>query len=386
MNGFVRRSEVAVVGLGAMGSAALWQLAARGVRSIGFEQFEPGHDRGSSHGESRIIRTAYFEGAQYVPLAHRAFELWETLQRDTGEDVLLRTGGLMIGSPGSEVVAGTLHSVQAYDLAHRVLDAAEAQERFPQHRLDGDEIAVLEEPAGVLRPERAVRAMATQAEALGATVRTGVTVESVEETGDGVTIVAGGERYQVDRAVIAVGSWLPAFLPDVGRRLVVTRQVMAWFPVRDPAPFLPGRFPIFIHDAGGHQAYGFPTLDGSTVKLAIHREGQATAPDRIDRGVHVADLEPLRAFITERLRGVTPDPVRGQVCMYTNTPDGDFLIGRTGSRDRFVVLGGFSGHGFKFAPVVGEIAVDLATRGETVHDIDLFQPGRVSMVHPPGHV
>ncbi len=371
-----RDPAVAVVGLGAMGSATLWQLAARGVPAIGFEQFEPGHDRGSSHGESRIIRTAYFEGEQYVPLARRAFELWERLQRESGAGVLIRTGGLMIGAPGSEVVTGTRHSVETHGLAHEMLDAEEMVRRYPAHRLDGDEVAILEEPAGVLRPERAIRAMAARAAELGALVRTGVTVEQVEETDAGVSVVAGGERYQVDQAVISVGPWLPAFLPGLGRNLTVTRQVMAWLPIADPAAFAPDRFPIFIHEADSHQAYGFPTLDGETIKIAIHREGEATDVRTVDRSVHPADLAPIREFVERYLDGVIPTVVRSQVCLYTNTPDGHFMIGPVSDRGRMMVLGGFSGHGFKFAPVIGEIAADLATVGRTLRLVAQFDPQR----------
>lgn len=365
-----------MIGLGAMGSAALWQLATRGVSTIGFEQFEPGHDRGSSHGESRIIRTAYFEGELYVPLAHRAFDLWDKLQREMAADVLIRTGGLMIGAPESEVVKGTRHSVQTHGLAHEVLDAAAMEVRYPQHRLDGDEVAVLEEPAGVLRPELAVRAMASRASELGAELRTGAAVESVEDVGDGVAIVAGGRRYDVNRAIVAVGPWLPRFLPGLGTYLTVTRQVMAWFPVPDPDLFAPDRFPIFIHDVDGHQAYGFPTLDGETMKIAIHREGAVTSAVNVDRTIHSSDLAPLRTFIERRLDGVTPDPVRSRVCLYTNTPDGHFLIGQVGEHRRVVVLGGFSGHGFKFAPVIGEIAANLTTEGTTAYPIEPFDPQR----------
>jgi sarcosine oxidase len=372
------RSVVAVVGLGAMGSAALWQLAARGIPAIGFEQFEPGHDRGSSHGESRIIRTAYFEGEQYVPLAHRAFALWERLERETGAELLTRTGGLMIGRPDSEVVAGTRHSVDTHHLAHETLGAEALKRRYPQHRLDAEEVAILEEPAGVLRPERAVRAMVRRAAELGVEVRTGVVVDQIEESDEGVTVVAGGETHSMDRAVVAVGPWLPAFLPQLGRHLTVTRQIMAWFPVPDPDPFIPARFPIFIHDVDGHQAYGFPALDGKTVKVAIHREGAATEVSSVDRSIHPADVAPLRAFVERRLAGVSPEPVRAKVCLYTNTPDGHFVIGRVGARGRVVVLGGFSGHGFKFAPVIGEIAADLATTGETGHPIAMFDPHRFS--------
>src|SRR5579884_595789 len=245
-------TRIAVIGLGAMGSATLWQLAARGIEAIGFEQFQPGHDRGSSHGESRIIRTAYFEGASYVPLVQRAFALWDDLQAQTGEDLLIRTGGLMIGTPGSEVVAGTRASVEAHKLAHELLDAEGVDRRFPQHVLDADEIAVFEGPAGVLRPERAVRAMASRAAVLGASVRHGSRVEAVEPGDAGVRVTVDGEVHEFDRVVLSVGAWLPTFMPALP--LVVTRQVMAWFAIEDGAAFSPDRFPIFMHETGGHQA------------------------------------------------------------------------------------------------------------------------------------
>lgn len=361
-----------------MGSASLWQLASRGVPAVGFEQFEPGHDRGSSHGETRIIRTAYFEGAHYVGMAQRAFELWESLQRETGEDLLVRTGGLMIGPPGGEVVSGTLHSVEAHGLPHEVLDATALRRRYPQHRVDADEVAVKEEQAGFLRPERAVQAAASRARRLGADLRTGVRVDGVEEHKNGVRITAAGEVFDASHAIISVGSWLPAFLPELGERLTVTRQVVAWFPVADPAQFRPDRFPIYLHEAGGHQAYGFPTLDGETVKVAIHHEGTPASPDSVDREVHPDDLEPLQEFVASRLVGVNPEPASSQVCLYTNTPDGDFLVGQVGHHGRLILLGGFSGHGFKFSPVIGEIAADLVTSSSTKHDITPFAPQRLS--------
>jgi sarcosine oxidase len=370
--------DVAVVGLGAMGSMTLWQLAERGVHVAGFEQFEPGHDCGSSHGESRIIRTAYFEGPNYVPLVQRSFHLWRSLEALSGQQLLIRTGALMIGPPGSELIDGTLRSVREHDLNHQVLDRQAMATRFPQHVLDAGDIAVYEEPAGVLLPEKAVQAAVTRAAAAGASIKSSTPVKRIEPDGDLVRVTAGGRSVSARHVVVSVGAWLGAFLPALSLPLHVTRQVLSWMPVETADHFSPDRFPVFIHQSGDHQWYGFPSLDGATVKLAVHYEGRLTDPDSVDRDVRPEDTALLEQLVREGLRGVEPRAVRNQVCLYTNTPDFHFLVGRAPGAGNVTVLGGFSGHGFKFAPVIGEIAADLVTEGATRHEIAAFSPVRFS--------
>jgi sarcosine oxidase len=379
------QADVAVIGVGAMGSMALWRLASRGARVVGFERFEPGHERGSSHGESRIIRTAYYEGPQYVPLVQDAFTLWGQLERESGTTLLTMTGALMIGRPDDGLVAGTLTSVRTHGLAHELLDADRMRERYPQHRLASGEVAVYEEAAGFLRPEEAIRAAMRRAESLGATVLRRTPVEKVETGTQGVRVMAGGGTYQARHAVVSMGAWLGGFLPGQQVPLTVERQVVGWFPLRAPELFSPQRCPVFMHETEtGRYRYGFPSLDGTTVKMAVHHEGTTTRADEVDRTAHPEDLAPIQSFVRDQLIGVEPVAVRSQVCMYTNTPDAHFVVGPLPGLSTVTVLGGFSGHGFKFAPVMGDVAADLALQGRTDYPIDLFSPNRFAF-GPPLH-
>lgn len=372
-------ADVAVIGAGTMGSFALWRLAKRGMKVVGFDRFEPGHDRGSGHGESRIIRSAYAEGSGYVPLVRASLDLWRELEREADEPLLTMTGGLAIGRRDGSLVGSVIGSAVDHDLAHEVLDAEEMRRRFPQHALKPDEVAVHEQGAGVLRPERAIRAAARRALDHGAILHTNNTVETVEETGGGVEVRAGGRTYRARRAVVAAGAWLGKLLPDLNLPLTVERQVLAWFPNKDPELFGLDRCPIFVYqEREDLEWYGFPSLDGRTVKAAVHHHGRTVDPDGIDREVHPEDVEQISRFAGERLRRLDPRPERAKVCMYTNTPDEDFLVGPAPGHQDLVLVGGFSGHGFKFAPVMGEIAADLATEGETPHSIGAFSPARFS--------
>ncbi len=369
--------DVAVVGLGAMGSAALWRLAERGARAVGFEQFEPGHDRGSSHGEMRIIRTAYAEDPRYVPLIQQAFPLWQTLEQETGVTLLTMTGSLMIGHPDSGLLSGALASLRTHGLDHEVLTPQEMRRRYPQHQLGPDEMAVYEAKAGLLRPEAAVSAAVRRAQELGATVHQHTVVERVDMTPDGVTIDAAGQTYRARHAIMAAGAWLTSLCPALHLPLQVERQVQVWFAVRDPALFTPERCPVYIREVeGGGHRYGFPSLDGATIKIGIHHEGAMTTADTLDREVHAEDLRLVEEFVHERLVGVEPEAVRGMVCMYTNTPDRHFIVGPPPGLPAVTLLSACSGHGFKFAAVLGDAAADLALEGRTRYPIELFSPLR----------
>ncbi len=369
--------DIAVIGLGVMGSAALWRLAARGARVVGFEQFEPGHDRGSSHGESRLTRSAYFEDPRYVPLTRHAFALWRQLEEESGADLLTMTGCLMIGRPDCRIVAGTLASAREHGLAHEVFDAVAMGRRYPQHRLAPSEVAVYEDMAGFLRPEAVIAAAVRRAESLGARVYRNTIVDGIDAAGNGVRIMVADATYHARHAVVSVGSWLGPLLPGLTLPLQVERQVLAWFPIRDPALYNPARCPVYNHEPNpGHIRYGFPTLDGATVKVAVHHEGATTTAEDIDRAVSPRDLAPLQDFVRAHLVGVDPVAVRGKVCMYTNTPDDHFIVGSPRDLPAVTLLGGFSGHGFKFASVIGDAAADLAVRGATDYPVELFSPLR----------
>jgi len=381
------QTDVAVVGVGAMGSAALWRLAERGVPAMGFERFAPGHDRGSSHGESRIFRTAYLEGPGYVPLAQRAVQLWRELERVSGADLMIQNGALTLGARDSSVISATMRSIRAYNLEHELLDGDELRARYPAHRIAAGEVGIREAQGGLVRPERGILAAVARAEDLGARVYRGVTIDRIELEPDGVRLIATDLVCKANHAVVAVGSWLSTLLPELQVPLRVTRQVPGWYPIEHPELFAPERFPVFIRDLGGLDGlggsiaedssfYGFPTLDGKTIKASIHREGPLTDPDHLDPTITSDDIVQVEECIKLFLHGVATEPVQTQVCMYTNTPDHDFLIGSPAGMPQLTVLGGFSGHGFKFAPVIGEVGADLATRGETDQPVGFLSPNR----------
>ncbi len=350
-----------------MGALSAWRLSVRGVRVIGFERFRPGHDRGSSHGDTRIFRTAYFESPEYVPLLQRANRLWRQLEKDSGAELLTITGGLAIGPLHGQLVAGVLASARENHLPHRLMDTAEMERRFPQHRLERGEVGVLEEEAGFLRPERSVAAAAARAEAVGARLLTETEVIAIEATGGGVVIETSRGRYAAERALIAAGAWTSKLLPELRLPLRVERQVMAWLAVDDSPAFAPQRFPVYMREVeAGRFRYGFPTTDGRSIKLGVHHEGTEADPDSIDREVREADLQPLRDFARDKLRGVTGQVVEACVCMYTNTPDERFLATSPGDLPGVTVLSACSGHGFKFAPVMGELIADSILDGRAL--------------------
>ncbi len=338
-----------------------------------FDRHSPPHAFGSSHGESRITRTAYFEGPWYVPLLQETFPLWRELEQASGADLLTLTGALMIGPPSAEAVTGALAAAADHGLDVRLLKADEIRKTYPGHIVGNRDVAVLDAQAGFLRPEAAVSSMIGRIEALGGEIRRGVVVSAVSSHPDGVDVVADGSRDTFDAAVIAAGPWMHELVDWLP--LTVERQVMAWFAI-DPnveSALTPDRFPVFIrqaHDIG--DVYGFPTLDGVSVKVARHHEGDATDPQHVSRDVGDSELGPLRRYVRTRLHGVTQRVVRTVTCMYTNTPDGHFAIGLHPEDARVTVLSACSGHGFKFAPVVGDIAADLVTDGRTSRDISRF--------------
>lgn len=370
-------SDVAVIGLGAMGSMALWRLAQQNVHPLGFERFTPGHAFGSSHGESRIIRTAYFEGTQYVPLLQEAFPLWRELEAQSSTPLLTMTGALMLGAPDGDLIMGTLASAAAYQLDHEVLGWDAMRRRFAQHCLREHEVGVYETQAGFLRPEAAVGAATQQAERLGADLHTATTVEHIAPTATGVRIYTTDGIYDVAHAIIAVGAWLNTFLPDLNLPLQVERQVMMWFPTRDGAAYDPTHCPVYIHETDPqHYRYGFPSLDGTTIKVAVDHEGVITTADTIDRRVNDDDIRKVTHYVREYLADVEPAPTRSTVCMYTNTPDEHFIVGGLPELPHVTLLGGCSGHSFKFAAVMGDIAAELALEGKTARSIAMFSPQR----------
>ena len=366
--------DVIVVGLGAMGSAAAYHLTRQGRRVLGLDRFSPPHALGSSHGQTRIIREAYFEDPRYVPLVQRAYELWTALEREAERRLLLETGGLMIGRPDSTVVRGARRSAETHGLRHELLAAAEVRRRFPALRPDDDMVAVWEPRAGILIPEACVAAHLAMARRHGATLRVDEPVLRWEPDGGGVRVASAQGVYAAGQLVLSAGSWLTSLLPDLALPLTVERQPLYWFEAcRNAASFTPERLPIHLWEhAPQRYLYGFPDL-GDGVKVARHHEGRLTDPDAVDREVHAEEVEAMRGLV----RRYVPDadgPLRSTaVCLYTNTPDDHFLIDRHPAHEQVVVASPCSGHGFKFASAIGEALAELLSEGRTRLDLSLFE-------------
>jgi sarcosine oxidase len=380
--------DVIVAGLGGMGSAAAYELAGRGKKVLGLERFSPAHDRGSSHGRSRIIRQAYFEGPEYVPLLLRAYELWEQLERETGHELMTLTGGLMIGREDGDLVSGSVASADEHDLPYELLDVGEMRRRFPAYAPGPDTVALYEERAGFVRPEETVKAHLDLAGSSGADLRFEEPVLSWEATDGGVRVETPESVYEAERLVISPGAWATRLLASLGIPLEVTRQVMFWFePTNGLEPFLPARFPIFIWEPDdGNMFYGFPAQDDDRgVKAAFFRAGGSpTDPETIDREVREEEADFLRGYLGEHVPELAGRCLDARACMYTNTPDEHFVISLHPEHPQVAVACGFSGHGYKFCSVVGEILADLATEGSTPHPIDLFSPTRLDRADARG--
>jgi sarcosine oxidase len=375
--------EAIVAGLGGMGSAAAYHLASRGKRVLGLERYTPAHDKGSSHGQSRIIRQAYFEDPSYVPLLLRAYELWRQLERETDEDLMTLTGGLMIGPPESRTFTGSKATADEYGLPYEVFDAGELKRRYPMFEPTEGTIALFEEKAGIVRPEAAVRAHLDRAASLGADLRFEQEILTWQPTDFGVRVETASGVYEAKRLVVTAGAWAPKLLADLGLPLQVTRQILFWLdPVGSIEPFLPDRFPVFIWEPeDGNSFYAIPAHDGPRggVKVAFFRaDGTPADPDTIGRKVHDHEVDFIRSYMAKYVPALDGELLYAKTCMYTNTPDEHFVISIHPEHPQVAIAAGFSGHGFKFCGVVGEILADLVTEGETDHPIDRFSPTRLA--------
>jgi sarcosine oxidase len=367
--------DAIVAGLGAMGSATAYHLAGRGCRVLGLDRWSPGHTLGSSHGDSRIIREIYFEHPMYVPIVRRAYELWRDLEAQTNRRLLHETGGLMMGPADGEVVAGTLRAAAAWNMPHEVLSAEGVAKRFPAFRPQPDDVAVLDPRAGYLAPEDCNWTHLQLAESRGATLRYDEPVLSWTADGDGVRVTTPRDTYLAGRLVLCAGARTQALLPDLPLPLSVERQVLHWFDVSVSATrYDPGRCPIYAYEfARGRFCYGFPRLAGG-VKAAIMHDGErATDADMVRRTVDDRDAEPLRAALARILPDLATAPIRDRaVCLFTNMPDGHFLIDVHPEHPQVLISSPCSGHGFKFASAIGEIHADLVMTGQSRFDLSAF--------------
>jgi sarcosine oxidase len=368
--------DVVVCGLGVTGCAALHELARRGARVAGIEQFVPGHDRGSSHGETRVIRLGYFEHPSYVPLVKRAHAKWRELGEAAGEQLLHVTGVIEIGRPDSALVRGTLASIKAHSLPHRLLAARDLMQRFPAFQVPADFVAVLQPDGGYLATEPSIRALLSLAQRAGAEIRSGETIRAIEPRAGAVRVTTDRTTIEADAAIVCVGPWLKTLLPDLPAPIRVTRQVMAWFKALDPALVAPPHLPVFLLESRHGIHYGFP-FAGGAIKVAKHHHAEEIVdPQTCERTATAQDEELIRAAIAEHLPAANGALVAAKTCLYTMTPGGDFIIDTLPAAPQIVIASPCSGHGFKFAPAIGEILADLAIDGATAQDISRFALAR----------
>ncbi len=364
--------DVIVLGLGGMGSAAAYHAARRGARVLGLEQYGVAHDRGSSHGQTRVIRQAYYEGPDYVPLLFRAYDLWHELEREAGVALLTKTGALHLGAPDSDAVAGAALSARTHHIPHEMLSHDEIRRRYPILRPRSDQVALLEYEAGILPPERCVAIHLDLAKRRGADLHYEEPVLSWSAGPGGVSVRSSRGTYEGGRLIIAAGPWTAQVLEGLGLPLRVTRAVVYWFEPRAQREAFK-KVPIYLWEDRGVYAYGFPYLDGQGLKCAFHHvHDEVTTPQTIRRAVGEDERIRMREHLTALMPDAAGEVLSVSTCMYTNTPDLHFLIDRHPHHEQVVLACGFSGHGFKFASVVGEVLADLALKGRTKHPIELF--------------
>lgn len=366
--------DVIVAGVGASGSAAACELARRGLRVLGLDRFAVPNTMSSHHGVNRIIRLAYFEGSAYVPLVRRAYELWQRLERDSGRKLLHVTGSLDLGPGGSEGVEGALRSCREHGLAFDHLDGTEIARRFPAVRVPPAYAGVFQPQGGFLASEDAVAAHAALARRFGADIRTGERVLGWQPQGDGVSVRTEAGEHHAGRLVLSCGPWIGDLVPALAGRAVPIRQILGWFGMGDAAPFQPDRLPVFVLSTQeGRYFYGFPEWGVPGFKIGCHHHlCEATDPDQLDRTLHPRDEALLRGCVARFFPGADGPVLDHRACLYTNIADEDFVIDVLPGCPQVVVASPCSGHGFKFATVVGEIVADLAEKGTTAHDIGRF--------------
>jgi sarcosine oxidase len=381
--------DVIVVGGGVMGSATAYHLAKRGRRVLLLEQFAIGHDRGSSHGHSRIFRLAY-DAPDYVRLAQAALPLWRALEHESGAELLLQTGGLDYALPGTPSFDATCAALAALGIEFDQLDRTAISQRFPQFQLPDDAIGLYQRNYGILDASRCVATLVAEARRHGAALRENELAHRLSPVGSGVEVRTNTATYSADRLVVTAGAWARPLLSQLGLDLplTVTSEQVAFFTPRDaddgfgdPSQFAPDRFPIFIHHvAEGRSPYGFPIFGLPAVKVAFHQCGPVIAPESEQRTADAATNLALHDYLSKWIPGVAGTLLFSQTCRYTNTPDEHFIIDRHPAHSQIVIGSPCSGHGFKFGVLIGSILADLAERGATEHPIGMFGLNRPGLL------
>lgn len=373
--------DVIVLGTGGVGSAALYHLAKRGVRVLGLDRFPPGHDRGSSHGQTRVIRQAYFEHPDYVPLLLRAYELWRELSEACCKQLYYEVGLLQAGPAAGVIVPGVREAARLHGLEIENFTVREAMVRFPAFRVAEDWEVVFERRAGYLDVEDCVVAHLNEAQKNGAELKCGVTVHGWNVEGDGVTVETDAGKFRAAKLAIAAGAWAGSLLANLGVRFHVLRKPLHWYPTRDDSMRANRGCPTYFFETPEGLFYGFPQIDDWGAKVARHSGGtEVNDPLNLDRNLDVVEQASVEAFLAKYVPSVGRPSLRHATCMYTMSPDEHFVVDRHPDHPHVAFVAGLSGHGFKFTCVLGEVLADLTTRGQTDLPIGFLNCRRAGVV------
>jgi len=364
-------AEVGIIGLGTMGSMAAWQLAKQGVSVIGFEQFGIGHDRSAAGGESRIFRTAYKESPKYVPLLQKAYELWRQLENESGDKLLNLTKGLTIADSDSDYISNILKSINQFNLEHQILNQEQAKQIYPQHKLRPDDIIIVDEKAGCLRSQRSIVSAVNRAENLGAEIFEYSIVQNINQKQNKIELEVDNKIFTVNKLLITAGPWSKKFIPEIENHFKVKRLLNAWF-LPKSGLFVPNEFPVFNRSHSKGSYYGVPAADGEMIKLGIHGDKLILdATEDLNKNISIDEEMKFSELVKNHLPDLNENPSRMEAYMEVFTSDGNPVIGSLDKDNRIIIMTGFSGHGFKMAPIIGKIAVDLI-KGKKI-DYDIIQ-------------
>jgi sarcosine oxidase len=370
--------KLAVIGLGSIGSMALWQASRLSDSVTGFEAHAPAHARSAVGGDTRLFRMIYRGVSDFYPILERSRDLWAELEAETGQSILTRTGGLSIGTKDGPYLTALLETTRANGADHQILSREEMAERYPQHNLRPDDIAVYDPNAGALRTDRAVTAAVAAAEANGATIHSNTPIDSITETADGVVITSGEKSWTFENVIVASGGWSQRLMPDYLKAATQTKRCfLTWFVAKNASEFSPENFPIFIRISGDRSMYGAPAVDGVTVKATLDGRGAPTPQaDSVPRELTSAEISETMETVTEFFPGLFPNIVRSDAFPDLFTSDGKPLIGHVNEQSKIYFATGFSGGGFKMATGYGEIAANEALGKRTFEGLEFARPQR----------
>lgn len=373
-------ADVAVIGLGTIGSMTSWQLAKKGASVIGFEQYGIGHDRSAHGGGSRrfVVASQLTEQTPFMKASHYKYR---ELEEESGQQLLSRGGTLTIGDPESERMKKVVSTIREHDIPHKIYGEREAKERFPMHELLPGEIAVLDKLGGVLRPEQTIATAVHKAQALGAKVYPYTEVKEIQPDSSGVTIVTDdGTTYRVGKVIVTTGPWANKLVPQLDDHFFVERIIMTWFVAKNPNHFTEEKFPNFSRVSGKDHIVGTPTVDGRLVRVS---GGKASAQIKdaraFDKNVSVEDILPVRNSIEKLMPSLYPDPVSVIPFMDGYSTDHLPFVGATSDNENVILACGLSGSGFSQAPAIGEVAAQLALDEKVFMDIDHLSPKRFNL-------